>query len=156
MRLRQGSHNIGYGTREGGFPCHLTFRNSSQATELQGLQTINQVSGEMPGRDVQRIEAEAVATVSRMFPGPVFSRARHAGRLTGPDRPGRGLERAAVFDFDEREAAAADDYQIKLAVGCSGSARENAIAFEHEERGCDQFSKTPQPFAALPATAWAR
>ena len=83
------------------------------------------MAGQAPGRDVEAVEAEAVAAIGRVRPGPMLGGARHTGSLAAADRARSKAERVTVFDLDKRETTAAHGDQVKFAVGCAGTARDD-------------------------------
>ena len=86
------------------------------------------MSGSAPGSEVEGVEAEAVAAIGRMRPGPVLGGAGHAGSLAAAYRTGGGGERVAVLDLDERKTAAAHGDEVQFAIRRAGAARDDAVA----------------------------
>ena len=85
------------------------------------------------------IQADAMLPITWMAPQPVFHRVPKASSLPCGHRTLCFLERAALLDLDERQAASTHSDEINLAVGTAMTAVENAVTLEKQQYGGDQF-----------------
>ena len=105
---------------------------------LSPVPYIGEVTGEAAGHNEQSIDADVVAVAGKARRQPL---GRH-GDTPQPifvERPGRGVDCAALLDLDKRQRPAATGNQVDLATRYARPLGENSPTSQPQPPGGDGF-----------------
>src|SRR5580700_3093722 len=105
---------------------------SGSGADLE-LERRHDMARQPTGRDQHGIGTQIEGHGPRIAREPMRDGAAEDAALAGPDRLERGLERVARLHLDEGDGATAPHDEVDLAALAAVTARQRAIALEHEK-----------------------